>query len=130
MKPTVLVGTYRKDQLAKWILPRGLYNYPVREDDSAIREAAPSISELWLYAGKKDKLRFSASFAREVAAADLASLGYPRGKGKPHAERYLLFGVEPINEESSRPNAKSAEKKPHAESTEPKPHAESAESAE
>ena len=114
MKPTVLVGTYRKDQLAKWILPRGLYNYPVREDDSAIHEAAPGISELWLYAGKKDKLRFSASFDREVAAADLAALGYPRGKGKPHAERYLLFSVEPINEEFSRPDAKSAKKKPHA----------------
>lgn len=112
--PSVLVGTYRKDQLAKWILPRGLYNYPVREDDSAIREAAPAVSELWLYAGKKDKLRFSASFDREVSAAELADLGYPRGKGKPHAERYLLFRVEPIDEESSRGDAERAEKKPHA----------------
>ena len=93
--PTVLVGTYRKDQLAKWILPRGLYNYPVREGDSSVREAAPGVSELWLYAGGKDKLCFSASFEGEVSAAELSALGYPRGRGKPHAERYLLFRVVP-----------------------------------
>ena len=117
--PSVLVGTYRKDQLTKWILPHGLYNYPVREADSAIRETAPTVSELWLYAGKKDKLRFSASFDREVSAAELADLGYPRGKGEPHAERYLLFRIEPISEGTSRGDAERAEKKPHAKSEKP-----------
>ena len=96
--PAVLVGTYRKDQLAKWILPRGLYNYPVSENDSAIREAAPTISELWLYAGKSGELRFSAKFEREVSTAELDSLGYPRGKSKPHSDRYLLFRIAPFAE--------------------------------
>lgn len=132
--PTVLVGTYRKDQLEKWILPRGLYNYPVREDDSAVREAAPAISELWLYAGRKDKLRFTASFDREVAAAELATLGYPRGKGKPHAERYLLFRVGPLPEDESACGVRGirgdAEKKPRTESAKSVSHAEGAENAE
>lgn len=92
----VLVGTYRKPQLEKWVLPRGLYNFPVSDADAAIRAAAPTVSELWLYAGKSDKRRFSATFEREVSLADLVALGYPRGKGKPHAERYLLFRAEPL----------------------------------
>ena len=105
---TILVGTYRKDQLEKWILPRGLYNYAIHDEDAAIRAAAPFVFELWLYAGKKNKLRFSASFDREVSAAELDTLGYPRGKGKPHAERYLLFRVEKIDESSATKNTKSA----------------------
>lgn len=103
---TILVGTYRKDQLEKWILPRGLYNYAIHDEDSVIRAAAPFVSELWLYAGKKDKLRFSASFEREVSADELDALGYPRGRGKPHAERYLLFRVEKIDESSATKNTK------------------------
>ena len=99
--PVVLVGTYRKDQLEKWVLPRGFYNYPIHAEDSVIREAAPGIGELWLYAGKSGKRRFSATYEREVTAEDLAKLGYPRGKGKPHAEKYLLFRVEPLPEEDS-----------------------------
>ena len=96
---TVLVGTYRKDQLAKWILPKGLYNYPVGEKDSALRAAAPEVSELWLYLGKAAFRRFAAAFDREVSADELAAMGYPRGKGKPHAERYLLFRVAPPGDE-------------------------------
>ena len=99
--PAVLVGTYRKDQLEKWVLPKGLYNYPVHAEDSAIREAAPGIVELWLYAGKSEKRRFSAAFEREVTVEDLAKLGYPRGRGKPHAETYLLFRVAPLPEDGS-----------------------------
>ncbi len=103
---TILVGTYRKDQLEKWVLPKGLYNYAIHGGDAAIQAAAPSVSELWLYAGKKDKLRFSASFEREVSAAELNTLGYPRGRGKPHAERYLLFRVEKKDESSATKNTK------------------------
>lgn len=103
--PAVLVGTYRKDQLEKWVLPKKLYNYPIHEEDSAIRKAAPNIEELWLYAGKSGKRRFSAKFEREVSVANLAELGYPRCKGKSHAERYLLFRVDLIGDESSRPSA-------------------------
>ncbi len=72
----VLVGTYRKDQLKKWILPKGLYNYPIHAEDTAIKTAAPNVCELWLYAGKKYKLRFTASFEREVSANELAALEY------------------------------------------------------
>lgn len=96
----ILVGTYRKPQLEEWVLPRGLYNFPVSETDAAIRAAAPTVSELWLYAGKADKLRFSAAFEREVTLADLVALGYPRGNGKPHAEKYLLFRVKPVPPET------------------------------
>ncbi len=95
---TILVGTYRKDQLQKWILPKGLYNYPTHDEDTAIRSAAPNVRELWLYAGKKDKLRFTASFKSEVSADELVALGYPRGKEKPHSDRYLLFTVKPLED--------------------------------
>ena len=37
----VLVGTYRKSQLEKWVLPKGFYNYPVHDEDAAIRAAVP-----------------------------------------------------------------------------------------
>ena len=92
----ILVGTYRKNQLKKWILPCGFYNYLVGDGDSAIRAAAPNVVELWLYSGKADRLRFSAAFEKEVSAEDLAALGYPRGREKPHSERYLLFRVKPL----------------------------------
>ena len=97
----VLVGTYRKDQLKKWILPEGLYNYPIHAEDTAIKTAAPNVRELWLYAGKKDKLHFEARFDREVSADVLEKLGYPRGKEKPHSDRYLLFKVSPLVEDGS-----------------------------
>jgi DNA (cytosine-5)-methyltransferase 1 len=100
-QPAILVGTYRKDQLEKWVLPKKLYNYPIHAEDSAIRKAAPTIGELWLYAGKSGKRRFSAKFEREVSVIDLAKLGYPRRKDKPHAEKYLLFRIEPLPEEES-----------------------------
>ena len=96
---TVLVGTYRKDQLEKWVLPQGLYNYPIHDGDAAIRAAAPEVSELWLYLGKAAKRRFSATFDREVSVAALAAMGYPRGREKPHAERYLLFRVAPLEDD-------------------------------
>ena len=96
----VLVGTYRKSQLEKWILTKGFYNYPVHDEDAAIKAAAPFIGELWLYAGKAGKRRFSAKFEREVSAGDLAELDYPRGGDKPHSDRYLLFKVAPLAEDN------------------------------
>lgn len=103
--PTILIGTYRKDQLEKWVLPHGLYNYAIHEEDTAIKEAASSVTELWLYAGKKDKLCFSASFDREVTSAELDELGYPRRKSKPHSDRYLLFHVSLLSGEESQSSA-------------------------
>lgn len=95
----VLVGTYRKDQLKKWILAKGFYNYPIHAEDTAIKTAAPNVRELWLYAGKKDKLRFEARFDREVSSDELEKLGYPRSKEKPHSDRYLLFKVSQLVED-------------------------------
>lgn len=109
---TILVGTYRKDQLQKWILPKGFYNYAIHAEDTAIRAAAADVRELWLYAGKKDKLRFTASFEREVSASELADLGYPRGKEKPHSDRYLLFTVKPLEEGDASHEATKARGKP------------------
>ena len=98
-EPTVLVGTYRKDQLQKWILPKGFYNYAIHAEDTAIRSAAADVRELWLYLGKAAKRRFSATFEREVSAPELAEMGYPRSKAKPHADRYLLFRVAPLEDD-------------------------------
>ncbi len=96
----ILVGTYRKDQLKKWILPKGFYNYPVAEGDSVIRAATSNVRGLWLYADGKDKLCFTASFEREISADELDGLGYPsRGDAKPHSNRYLLFKAEPCGNE-------------------------------
>ncbi len=74
--PTILVGTYRKNQLKKWILPKGLYNYPIHDEDTAIKAAAPNIRELWPYASKTDKLRLEATFDREVSADEFAACDY------------------------------------------------------
>ena len=69
MKPpqnvaAVLVGTYKKNQLA-WIKRHGIYNYPVREEDFSRVERVDrvdgekgtggfqSVKELWLYADTK-----------------------------------------------------------------------------
>ncbi len=99
-RDTILVGTYRANLLKKWILPKGFYNYPVHEEDLAIKSAAPDVRELWLYAGKTNKLRFSASFIRELSSDDLDTLGYPsRGNHKPHSDHYILFKVAPITED-------------------------------
>ena len=92
----ILVGTYRKLQLEKWILPQGIYNYPVKETDTIILEDASLVSEIWLYLGKANKLRFAAKLEREVSATELDALGYPKGMGRHHSKRYLLFRVKPL----------------------------------
>ncbi len=91
--PTVLFGTYRKEQFEKWVLPRGLYNYPIHPEDTAIEKAAPSVTELRLSAGKSGEHRFTAKFERKITGSELANLGYPRGKEKPHSDHYLLFRI-------------------------------------
>ena len=104
----ILVGTYRKRQLERWILPRGLYNYPVKEEDTVILEDSPLVSEIWLYLGKAGKRRFAATFDRAVSAVELDGLGYPKGLGPHHADRYLLFRVKPLSEEAAPPDAAGA----------------------
>lgn len=101
----VLVGTYRRRQLERWILPQGLYNYPVVENDTVILEDAPLVSEIWLYLGKAGKRRFAATFDRLVSAAELDALGYPKGLGPHHSDRYLLFRVKPLPDDATPPDA-------------------------
>lgn len=93
----VLVGTYRPEQMDRWIIPQGLYNYPVKDTDTAILEDAPLVSELWLYHGRADKLRFTAKLERETTSSELDGMGYPQGMGEHHGEKYLLFRVRPLD---------------------------------
>ena len=104
----VLVGTYRKRQLERWILPRGLYNYPVKETDTMILEDSSLVSEIWLYLGKAGKRRFAAALDREISAAELDGLGYPKGMGPHHSDRYLLFRVKPLPDDAAPPDAAGA----------------------
>ena len=110
----VLVGTYKGDQLTKWL---GWYNYPVSDEDflaaknkeqtdlltpNGVREDVSrvsdeqirlfeSINELWLFNGKKDQRNYKASFVGIKTRQELISdYGYP-AKGKAHGDKYLLF---------------------------------------
>lgn len=92
---TILIGTYRKDQLEKWIHRRGFYNYPIRDCDTTILENAPFVSEIWLYEGKEGKRCFSAKFEKRISVVDLDAMGYPADMGPHHGREYLLFRVTP-----------------------------------
>lgn len=48
-EPLVLVGTYRKEQLEKWVLPKGFYNYPVDETETLDTSIFANVKELWLF---------------------------------------------------------------------------------
>jgi len=89
--PVVLVGPYRADQMKKWILPKGYYNYPVGKEDDCTPEHCKRIRELWLYKGKSARKVFSAEFIGVKTRAELPD--YPATKTKPHGEKYLLFKV-------------------------------------
>ena len=91
----VLVGTYKKGQL-EWIGKSGIYNYPIKDDDKMPPEAFGKIVELWLYLGKKGKrtvktASFRGIMSREEFLAEFPD--YPKGKGKPHSDRYAVFTV-------------------------------------
>ena len=85
---TVLIGTYKGDQLTKW---RGWYNYPISDDDKIGAEDAAKITELWLFNGKKDQRSYKAEFVGIKTRKELVDdYGYP-AKGKAHGDKYLLF---------------------------------------
>lgn len=90
-KTIVLVGTYKGDQLTKWV---GFYNYPITDKDKIKACDASQINELWLFKGTADQKTYVAEFVgvktREQLIADYA---YP-ASGKAHAKRYLLFKIE------------------------------------
>ena len=85
---TVLVGTYKGEQLTDW---RGWYNYPISDDDKITEADAAKINELWLFKGTKDERRYRAEFVGVKTRQELIDeYGYP-AKGKAHADKYLLF---------------------------------------
>ena len=91
----VLVGTYKKGQL-EWIEKSGIYNYPIKADDKMPPEAFGKIVELWLYLGNKGErtvktAAFRGIMSREEFLAEFPD--YPKGKGKPHSDRYAVFTV-------------------------------------
>ena len=91
----VLVGTYKKGQL-EWIEKSGIYNYPIKDDDKMPPEAFGKIVELWLYLGNKGErtvktAAFRGIMSREEFLAEFTD--YPKGKGKPHSDRYAVFTV-------------------------------------
>ncbi len=87
----ILVGTYKGDQLTKWI---GWYCYPIFEDDCDIESNAAKINELWLFKGVEEQKVFSAEYVGIKTREELISnYGYP-AKGKAHGNRYLLFKTE------------------------------------
>ena len=91
----VLVGTYKKGQL-EWIEKSGIYNYPIKDDDKMPPEAFGKIVELWLYLGNKGErtvktAAFRGIMSREEFLAEFPD--YPKGKGKPHSDRYAVFTV-------------------------------------
>ena len=78
-EPLVLVGTYRKEQLDKWVLPKGLYNYPIDdEQDSLDLSLFANVKELWLFNGRKGQRTFVAEFLGILDRGELK--GYPAGK--------------------------------------------------
>ena len=95
----ILVGTYWPEQMRKWILPKGYYNYPVREktEDVVPLECYAKIKELWLYNHKTGRKCFSAEFIRVASRKDAEFEGYPVGTKRHGANgKYLLFKISPL----------------------------------
>ena len=89
-KKTVLVGTYKGDQLEKW---PGYYNYPISSKDKINVESAKKVNELWLFQGAKAGRYFSAEYMGTFTRDELKTkFGYP-AKGKPHGDKYLLYKI-------------------------------------
>ena len=89
-KKTVLVGTYKGDQLKKW---PGYYNYPISSKDKIDVESAKKVNELWLFQGAKAGRYFSAEYVGTFTRDELKTqFGYP-AKGKPHGDKYLLYKI-------------------------------------
>ena len=87
----VLVGTYRDNQLTKWL---GWYNYPISSNDKITEEVAAKINELWLFNGTKDERCYKAKFIGIKTRQELIDVyGYP-ATGKAHGDKYLLFKTE------------------------------------
>ena len=89
-KKTVLVGTYRGNQLEEWL---GYYNYPLTAKDKFDVESAKKVNEIWLFQAAKDGRFFAAEFIGEFTREQLKKqFAYP-AKGKGHGDTYLLYKI-------------------------------------
>ena len=103
-KRVVLVGTYKEKQLG-WIKRHGIYNYPVKEEDSGRVERVDrvdgekgtggfqSVKELWLYADTKGtRHAFEAEFVGKMTNAEFLAANPTYAKLGPskHKAYYVL----------------------------------------
>ena len=93
----VLVGTYKEKQLA-WIKKRGVYNYPVRDDDEFDAASFGAIKELWLYADVKGtRHAFATKFTGKMSREEFIEANPTYAKlGKSKSKAYYVFTVKPI----------------------------------
>ena len=93
LSSVILVGTYRRAQMQKWILPKGLYNYPISDADEIPLDTRAAIKELWLCCGMAKPQVFDAEYLGVLDRSQLDN--YPEGQEKPHANSYLIFKATP-----------------------------------
>lgn len=109
----VVIGNYKERQLA-WIEKNGIYNWPVREDDTADdggarTPAAPcgedftstlsQVKELWLYASAKSARHvFSAEFVGKMTNAEFLA-AYPSyaDLGPSKQKAYYVFKAKTVD---------------------------------
>lgn len=88
-----LVGTYRARQLS-WMKREGIYNWPVKADDSFDEATLGKVGELWLYADAKGtRHAFAASFVGRMTRSEFlaAHPSYAARVGVPTHTAYYVF---------------------------------------
>lgn len=87
---TVLVGTYKGNQLEKW---PSYYNYPLSKKDTVDVKSAQKVNEIWLFKGTEEGRFYAAEFVGLFTREELKTqFGYP-ATGKGHGENYLLYKI-------------------------------------
>lgn len=90
VRKTVLVGTYKGNQLEKW---PGYYNYPLSKKDTVDVKSAQKVNEIWLFKGAEEGRFYAAEFVGLFTREELKTqFGYP-ATGKGHGENYLLYKI-------------------------------------
>ena len=92
-----LLGTYKEKQL-DWIKTHGVYNYPVKDEDSLKPENCCKVKELWLYAGAKaERHCFAAEFVGIQSQDEFLAANPTYAKlGAGRHTRYMVFKVKSL----------------------------------